>query len=477
MAAVANCTGSIVGVVDDVRQAVLCEMEAKLAEREAVLWQEMERVIQRSEREEEAKLIELEEELRKMNLKNEQQQEHQDKLRSQLEFLANFGMALTSGAMAAAAQAQSFASCMNEYGSSGLPVPGTPVVSDQGELGRKFAEDGATGMSPLPSRSPPSPEAAPANSGVASWAPMPWNVAGAQPPSRAAAPSPESESSVPPSPSLTMQPPPGLSCSVHSASPMDAQSRPQPTHRSVCNRNREAPPSPLPSRRNSDSDPTFRSPGGPPKPFPEVAAQTLCKTPPRSARKTTELTPDRAPWSLLSSPSPAPKKWAPFSLLGSPTPAKSPSVPASPYVIHEDGGSTFCFTLRKAMGIPLGLDTKYHEGGDSLSVAGIRPGGAVESWNKQCVGGPAAGKALMAGDVITSVNGIKGPAEAMLEECRTKLLLRLVVARGVPEYELGEPACTSFQSGSLLPFGWLPPPGLQSDLLPQVGAIQEDCQA
>jgi len=120
--------------------------------------------------------------------------------------------------------------------------------------------------------------------------------------------------------------------------------------------------------------------------------------------------------------------------MGQLTPSKS-LVPASPYVIFEGGGCVFSFTLRVADGVELGMEVCHLDGGDALHVKGVKPGGAIEAWNKQCVGGPAAGKAVSIGDKIVSVNDFCKPQE-MLRECREKKMLRLSVSRGV-----GDPNC------------------------------------
>lgn len=101
----------------------------------------------------------------------------------------------------------------------------------------------------------------------------------------------------------------------------------------------------------------------------------------------------------------------------------------------ENGGSTFSFALRKADGVALGLDLrpdKTHK----LRVHSIDPDGAVEAWNKQCSGGPAAGKAIAVGDFIVGVNGIES-VDGILRECSEKQLLRLHILRR-PEGSDGE---------------------------------------
>lgn len=116
---------------------------------------------------------------------------------------------------------------------------------------------------------------------------------------------------------------------------------------------------------------------------------------------------------------------ASWSLLSSPTPAKSP---ANSFTIFEDGGSTFSFTLRRADGVELGAEFT-HVNGNALYVSSVVAGGALEAWNLQCAGGPSAGKVVQTGDAIVNVNGVC-QAMAMLEECKTKHLLRLTIVRG-----------------------------------------------
>merc|ERR1719359_160858 len=104
-------------------------------------------------------------------------------------------------------------------------------------------------------------------------------------------------------------------------------------------------------------------------------------------------------------------------------------VPSSPFVICESGGSIFGFTIRKADGCSLGLDIDHSNQHKYLQVTGVKPGGAMQAWNKLCVGGPSAGKAVVAGDRIVKVNDATTPRE-MLDECREKKTLRLMVQRG-----------------------------------------------
>jgi len=116
--------------------------------------------------------------------------------------------------------------------------------------------------------------------------------------------------------------------------------------------------------------------------------------------------------SLASSPAPAP---------GSPDSSSACDVSANTY--------TFSFTLRKADGADLGLNVSHHENDKVLRVEGVRPEGAVEAWNRQCSGSSLSNKAVLAGDIITSVNKIITDPKKMLEECRDKQLLKLTVLR------------------------------------------------
>jgi hypothetical protein len=107
---------------------------------------------------------------------------------------------------------------------------------------------------------------------------------------------------------------------------------------------------------------------------------------------------------------------------------KSPAVPQSPFVICESGGTIFGFTIRKADDCSLGLDVNHTDMGNFLQVTGVKPGGAMQAWNKLCVGGPGAGKAVKPGDRIVKVNDATTPTE-MLRECREQKLLRFMVQR------------------------------------------------
>jgi len=108
----------------------------------------------------------------------------------------------------------------------------------------------------------------------------------------------------------------------------------------------------------------------------------------------------------------------------------SPSVPVSLMGSLPATQKVFSFTLRKADGTDLGLNVSHHEEDKALRVEGVRPEGAVEAWNRQCIGSIFSEKAVCAGDRIISVNGVTHNPVKMLEECRDKQLLKITVLRG-----------------------------------------------
>lgn len=128
---------------------------------------------------------------------------------------------------------------------------------------------------------------------------------------------------------------------------------------------------------------------------------------------------------------PVPAAATPLSLaeaLGSESPA---SVPVSLIgSLPNAGQRIFSFTLRKADGTDLGLNVSHHEEDKVLRVESVRPEGAVEAWNRQCLGSAAAEKAVMPGDRIVSVNAVSNDPLQMLEECRLRQLLKITVVRG-----------------------------------------------
>jgi len=121
----------------------------------------------------------------------------------------------------------------------------------------------------------------------------------------------------------------------------------------------------------------------------------------------------------------------PLSLVNSLTPAPTPEAP-SPFATRgaAPGSGIFSFTLRKADGADLGLNVSHQASDQVLLVEGVRPEGAIEAWNRQCAGTASAEKAVAVGDRIISVNSVVYDPAKMLEECRDKQLLKLVILRG-----------------------------------------------
>jgi hypothetical protein len=114
------------------------------------------------------------------------------------------------------------------------------------------------------------------------------------------------------------------------------------------------------------------------------------------------------------------------------------SSPLSPTTPSGQLEATFSLTLRRADNVPLGLEVVGEPEADFLLVEAIRPGGAVEAWNRQCHGDS---REIRAGDRILMINGAK-EADAMRKECLERHLLRMSVARG-PEQR-----CTNAVVGS-----------------------------
>jgi len=147
--------------------------------------------------------------------------------------------------------------------------------------------------------------------------------------------------------------------------------------------------------------------------------------------------PAAAPLSLseaLGQLTPPPRQ--PVSLAGSLTALQTPVMP-SPFTTNGQAGlglvcgsGIFSFTLRKADGAELGLNVSHHDEDHCLHVEGVRPDGAVDAWNKQCLGSTSAQKAIFPGDRIICVNKVYYDTAKMLEECRDKQLLKLTIARG-----------------------------------------------
>jgi len=148
------------------------------------------------------------------------------------------------------------------------------------------------------------------------------------------------------------------------------------------------------------------------------------------------------PFPALSSPPAAPlllsealgaqtPQRTPLSLVNSLTPTASPEAP-SPFATRGagPGSGIFSFTLRKADGADLALNVSHQASDQVLLVEGVRPEGAIDAWNRQCAGTASSEKAVAAGDRIISVNSVVYDPVKMLEECRDKQLLKLVILRG-----------------------------------------------
>jgi len=97
-----------------------------------------------------------------------------------------------------------------------------------------------------------------------------------------------------------------------------------------------------------------------------------------------------------------------------------------------EGGYCFSFSLRLADDVGLGVDFAPRWDGDKgLMVQGILQNGGLASWNKVCFDGTAQrAKAVWPGDSVVSVNG-KTDYNEMMEDCRTKVLLKMTVFRPV----------------------------------------------
>jgi len=104
--------------------------------------------------------------------------------------------------------------------------------------------------------------------------------------------------------------------------------------------------------------------------------------------------------------------------------------PSSTYA-KLDGESmefSFSFMLRRAGGVEWGLAVTRDEERRALLVDNVLLGGAIEAWNRQVMDGPKADKALLVGDLIVSING-KKDCQAMVDECRSNVLLKMEVIR------------------------------------------------
>jgi hypothetical protein len=104
----------------------------------------------------------------------------------------------------------------------------------------------------------------------------------------------------------------------------------------------------------------------------------------------------------------------------------------------------FTITLRRADAVPLGLNLmSYSE--SCLTVEAIRPGGAVDAWNRQCHGDM---RQIKPGDSIVAINNVEGN-QAMKTECLNKHLLKLVLVRAIASPSTAPPAAAAAVARSL----------------------------
>lgn len=88
------------------------------------------------------------------------------------------------------------------------------------------------------------------------------------------------------------------------------------------------------------------------------------------------------------------------------------------------------FTHRRAnpdMSWGLEFECTCADSAEAFVVKSVLPGGAMESWNRVCIGG-SAGKEVMPGDRIVSTNGKVSCAE-MFQELKSQSLIEFVVTR------------------------------------------------
>jgi len=143
-----------------------------------------------------------------------------------------------------------------------------------------------------------------------------------------------------------------------------------------------------------------------------------------------------------------------FSLMSSPSMNFRTS--PKPHVILEEGGEIFSFMHRRnSKDMDWGLEFSHCMEDTGLSIENVREGGAMAAWNKQCAGGPTAGKAVTKGDVIVNVNGAAS-CDDMIAEFRSNLLLKLTVRRGQTEddfelFEFGMPGTPWVEPQALAP--------------------------
>jgi hypothetical protein len=94
------------------------------------------------------------------------------------------------------------------------------------------------------------------------------------------------------------------------------------------------------------------------------------------------------------------------------------------------GSGSFNITLRKADDVSLGLSVNAdEEENKALIVEAVLAGGAVESWNRQCIGDGTGERVVVPGDRIVKVNGIEHDVKKMLEACTGSRLVKLQISR------------------------------------------------
>lgn len=94
---------------------------------------------------------------------------------------------------------------------------------------------------------------------------------------------------------------------------------------------------------------------------------------------------------------------------------------------EQDEADAFIFslTLRVADAGDLGL--ALSTSGTVLRIDFVIPGSAAEAWNRQCSCSGSQERVLQPGDQIVSVNDVAGDAQAMINECRNRLVKLFIV--------------------------------------------------
>mmetsp|Transcript_21995 Transcript_21995/g.56027 ORF Transcript_21995/g.56027 Transcript_21995/m.56027 type:complete len:295 (+) Transcript_21995:1-885(+) len=107
---------------------------------------------------------------------------------------------------------------------------------------------------------------------------------------------------------------------------------------------------------------------------------------------------------------------------------------------EQQSGATFVVELDKSGGASLGM--KIRTAGDVLEVTKVKDDGLVTQWNTQ---NPTV--AVKRGDRILEVNGKRGNADVLFQECMQDAVLRLVVS-GFQQLEGASPLSPSAERGS-----------------------------